>query len=345
MKPTSAEIVRFLRQPEAYPDATARVDVVETHMSFVFLTERRAYKLKKPVRFDGLDFLTTERRRRCCEAELRLNRRLARRVYLGIAALRQDRTGALRLGGTGGRVVDWLVVMRRLPADRMLDAALARPSLERAEVLPVARHLAAFYAHAPSVAVSPRSYRRRLRAGVLRDLRELVRPEFELDRARIAAVAEDLLRFLDAGRALLDARVRAGRIVEGHGDLRPEHLYLGPGPAIIDCLEFSRPLRVLDPADELAFLALECERLGRAEIGPCFLEAYCDATGDEPPRSLLRFHRSYRALRRATLAAWHVTDPDVRDPARWRERARHYLALADPPADQDAVSLTPSAAS
>lgn len=301
-------------------------------MSFVFLTRAHAYKLKKPVRYEELDFRTEERRRRCCEAELRLNRRLARSVYLGLLPVRRTREGALGLGGSG-RTLDWLVVMRRLPSDRMLDTALARPALERAEVLPVARHLAAFYARSRPIEISPRAHRRRLRRGVLRDVRELSRPELGLDASRVAAVGDALLRWLEQHRALLDARVRAGRVVEGHGDLRPEHVCLGPEPAILDCLEFSRPLRAVDPADELAFLGLECERLGRPEVGGWFVDAYRDATRDEPPAELLRFYRSQRALRRATLAAWHLLDPVVLDPARWRERARRYLALVDFPAE------------
>ena len=128
---------------------------------------------------------------------------------------------------------------------------------------------------------------------------------------------------------LFDERVTSGRIVEGHGDLRPEHVCVRPAPAIIDCLEFTKELRVVDPADELAFLSLECERLGDARVGRWFLETYRSVTSDEPPPSLLHFYRVYRALRRATLAAWHLDDPSVADPGRFAARARHYLELVE----------------
>jgi aminoglycoside phosphotransferase family enzyme len=122
--------------------------------------------------------------------------------------------------------------------------------------------------------------------------------------------------------------VDAGCLVEGHGDLRPEHICVGREPAIIDCLEFDRDLRVLDPADELAFLGLECERLDAPWVGQWFLDAYIEVTGDVPPPPLLDFYRSYRALRRARIAANHLDDPHVRDPERFAARARQYLERA-----------------
>jgi aminoglycoside phosphotransferase family enzyme len=124
--------------------------------------------------------------------------------------------------------------------------------------------------------------------------------------------------------------VNAGRIVDGHGDLRPEHIWLDGAPAIIDCVEFDPALRVVDPADELAFLALECERLGAAAVGGWFLDTYTTVTGDRPPPILLAFYRVYRAMRRAVIAARHLDDPSVADPARFLARARRFLEMIEP---------------
>ena len=325
--PTTQETVAFLSEREAYPERPRSVERIETHMSWVFLTERDAYKLKKPVRWDGIDFSTRELRRRDCEAELRLNRRLAADVYRGVVALTVDARGALAIGGSG-EPVDWLVQMRRLPAARMLDASIGSGDVTAAAVRPAALHLARFYASAPAIALSGAEYRARLAEGTQRDEHELRRPEFHLPDARVKALAEAQLEVLERRAALFDQRTLDGRILEGHGDLRPEHICLTEPPAIIDCLEFSLDLRTVDPADELAFLALECERLGAPAVGHWFFDAYRETTGDDPPAALLRFHRIYRALRRAKVAIWHLEDPEVRDPARWRERALHYLELA-----------------
>ena len=320
------ELVAFLRRPEAYPEKPRAVVSIETHMSWVFLTERHAYKLKKPIRFDRLDFSTPELRRRDCEAEVRLNRRLAREVYLGVRALTWT-GGELAIDGAG-EPIDWLVWMMRLPADRMLDERIRSRGLERSEVQPAAFELAKFFAGAPPVAITADDYRAHLEQGVYGDRRELSRPELGLPADRVAELARAQLALLEQRSELFDERVAAGRIIEGHGDLRPEHVCLTVPPAIIDCLEFSRELRIADPADELAFLALECERLGSPAVGRWFLDAYREATGDDPEPELLRFHHDYRALRRAVIAVWHLADPMYRDPEPWLALARRYLELA-----------------
>ena len=325
--PDIAAKVAFLSRPAVYPEAPRSVERVETHMSWVFLTDCFAYKLKKPVRYDSLDFSSLELRRFDCEEEVRLNRRLAGEVYLGTLALTRTSDGALELGGTG-ETLDWLVHMRRLPADRMLDAQIQRGTIEEADVRPAAERLSQFYARAEAETIAPDAYRKLLAEGVRSDLQELGRPEFGLPAERVANLAEAQLAFLEQRAALFDQRVLRGRIVEGHGDLRPEHICLTSDPAIIDCLEFSRELRIVDPADELAFLALECERLGKPVVGRWFLETYTRVTGDEPPEVLMHFHRTYRAMRRAKIAAWHLQDPSVRDQEKWRERARCYVELA-----------------
>jgi aminoglycoside phosphotransferase family enzyme len=322
------EVVAFLRRPQTYPDQPRAVESIETHMSWVFLTERHAYKLKKPIRYDSLDFSTPELRRRDCEEEVRLNRRLARDVYLGVLTLNRNVRGALAIGGAG-EPIDWLVWMRRLPADRMLDARIRCGGIEETEVRPAAFELAKFFAGAPPVAITAAEYLTRLARGVRSDRAELCRPELELPADRIASIADAQLAVLERRVELFAERVRSGRIVEGHGDLRPEHVCLLPQPAIIDCLEFARELRICDPADELAFLALECERLGAPAVGRWFLDVYREVTGDEPPPELLRFHRNYRALRRAVIAVWHLADPMYRDPDPWLALARRYLTLAD----------------
>jgi aminoglycoside phosphotransferase family enzyme len=330
--PPLGEKVAHLCRPEGYPELPARVEAIETHMSWVFLTDRFAYKLKKPVRYDRLDFTTLSLRRFYCEEEVRLNRRLAAAVYVGTLALTQDDSGALSLGGAG-RPVEWLVQMRRLPEPRRLDHILSRRLVEREEVTTVAHRLADFYAHAHHVAVTGADFRARLTEGIREDRRELERPEFGLPTGRVRAAAANLLDFLEKHGACFEARVREGRIVEGHGDLRPEHIYLSAEPAVVDCLEFCRELRELDPLDDLAFLALECELLGQPDVGRWFLEIYERLSGDRLCWPLVRFYRGYRILRRAKIAAWHLEDPAAPDPARFAAKATRYLELAEPAPD------------
>ncbi|MHB1121867.1 MAG: hypothetical protein ACYC0T_03990 [Ramlibacter sp.] len=319
--------VAALRQPAAYPVPPASVEVIETHMSWVFLTPEHVFKLKKPVRSDGLDFGTPERRRFFCEEEVRLNRRLAAPVYLDVQPLRADANGALGLWAEG-EVVDWLVVMRRLPAGRMLDRLLATGAAQAEDMRQLAALLSAFYADLPPVLHDPEAYCERLAREIARHEARLCDPALAFPVADVRPVCAHLRLFLQRRRDLLAERVRGGRIVEGHGDLRPEHIWLGTPPAIIDCLEFSRELRTVDSADEIAFVALECERAGAAGLGRVLLHEFAALSGDAPPAALAAFYQGLRGCVRASIALWHLKEPRYRGSSVWRERAGHYLQLA-----------------
>ena len=326
-----AAAVGFLQRPEAYPEGTRTVTPIETHRSWVFLTDAFAYKLKKPIHHDRLDLNRPDLRQRNCYEEVRLNRRLAPDIYLGVVTLTRAEGGALALEGDG-EPIDWLVQMRRLPADGMLDAILTsgRTIDEEAHIRATARYLATFLLNARVQPISGHAYRDVLATGTQMDLDELLEPRFGLRRGRVEMLGRSQLAFLKTRSEILDRRVDTGRIIDGHGDLRPEHVCVRPTPAFIDCLEFDRELRVLDPADEIAFLSLECERLGQPLVGRWFGDAYREVTGDTPPSLLVRFYRVYRALRRAKIAVWHLDDPSVRDVDRFQATARRYLELVEP---------------
>lgn len=318
----------FLKRATSYPEATSRVDAIETHMSWVFLTDTHAYKLKKPVRYDYLDFSTIDARRLDSEMEVRLNRRLAADVYLGILPLVCDATSALQLGGAG-ETLDWLVRMRRLPADRMLDHVVRNGTVKQMEIVELARLLARFYAALPAERIAPEAYRQSLAGRIEDNLRTFVSPEFGLPHNPPTALAHFQLDFLQRHAGLFDQRVQAGRIVEGHGDLRPEHVCLLAEPVVIDCLEFNRAFRILDPADELGYLALECERLRAPQVSGWLLESYAQASCDDVPPALLHFYQSCRAALRAKLALWHLRDDARHPPDKWLATAREYLELAE----------------
>jgi aminoglycoside phosphotransferase family enzyme len=311
--------------PAAYPDRPSRVEVVETHMSWVFLTETRAYKVKKPVRYAFLDYRTLEARRWACGEELRLNRRLAPHVYLGVLPLGAS-GGRLRVGGEGA-AVDWIVQMRRLPADRMLDQKILDRSLRAGEPRAAAALLARFFLAATPVPTAPGDYRRAIERELIGTRHELVDPRAGLMVEAVEEAVDAALGLLRRDPEVVGERAAAGRIVEGHGDLRPEHVALGPVPAVIDCLEFDRQLRLLDPADELAFLALECERLGAPWVGELVRSEYRRLTGDAPSERLGSLYSVLRALVRAKLAIWHTREPPG-DTARWTARAMRYVMLA-----------------
>ena len=320
--------VAFLRRPDSYPEHPKSVEAIETHMSWVFLTDRHAYKLKKPVRYAFLDFSTLDARRHDCQEEVRLNRRLAGDVYLGTVPLMRHPGGALSLVGSG-TIEDWLVKMRRLPRDRMLDQVLRTGPVEDAEIEPVAKILAAFYRSSEPIEITAAAYRDRFRSDIQANLDSLCEPRFGLRADLVARASEAQLRLVEKRPELLDQRVDRGRIIEAHGDLRPEHICLCAPPVIIDCLEFNRAFRILDPVDELCFLAMECELLGAPVVGRRAFEVYRAVTGDDPAPALIAFYKCYRACLRAKLAVWHIADPETNHPTKWTARAHDYLNLAN----------------
>lgn len=327
------EKVRFLRHPAHYPHRPDSVEPIETHMSWVFLAGSFVYKFKKPVRYGPIDFSTLEKRHRVCSDELRLNRRFAPETYRGLVPLRREETAGLSIDGPG-EVAEWMVLMRRLPERYFLDRMMAAGDVEESDLERAALSLARFYRNASPWEGTPGEYVNLLRTQLrtnrraLREARDTLAPE------RAEPVVAALDRALGDRKNFLRKRARRRRIVEGHGDLRPQHVCLRPRPVFFDCLEFDRSLRLLDPVDEIAYLAMECEYRGTPRVGEIFYETYAEVTGDEVDPDLAAFYKAHRALVRARLALRHRTVPGGGSRKEWGERAATYVSLAGTYAEQ-----------
>jgi aminoglycoside phosphotransferase family enzyme/predicted kinase len=321
-----------MKEPSSYPEHPSSVELIETHISWVFLTDAYAYKLKKPVRFEFVDFSTVELRHGACQAELRLNRRLAPDVYIDVLPITQDPSGFFKLNGRG-QVVDWVVKMRRLPAHTALDVLLRENRLAPDGAAAIATHLTDFYASLLPKSLSPEDYHqaldRHIRANGVTLLESL-----PAERPRLRRLLSSQLRFLNVQSELIAKRVTTGRIVDGHGDLRPEHIFLDGHPAVIDCIEFSDELRTVDMADELSFLAMECRRLGDGRVGETVLAQYERVSKDEVPEPLLAFYGGYRAFVRAKVALLRDQQLEAKVSPAATGLIRQYFDLADSYADK-----------
>jgi aminoglycoside phosphotransferase family enzyme/predicted kinase len=323
----AADVVRLLGSPQAFGRQSQRVEQIETHISWVFLTDRFAYKLKKPVRFEFLDFSTPERRRMACEQEVKLNRRLAPNVYLGVEPITLDGDRLALCGG--GRAIDWVVKMRRLPEDRALDRLIAAGAVSDRQIDELAEKLAAFYLRLPPINLTSDEYRAHLQQHVDANRAELLDPVHALPAPIVERVHAAQWRLLRLAPEMFGARVADGRIVDGHGDLRPEHVYLAPAPIVIDCIEFNAEFRQIDVADELAFLGMECEMLHAPWIGGRVVDAYRASSGDRFPAELLDFYKTYRACVRAKVLVLRAEQLTSEKRAESMAAARRYLELAD----------------
>jgi uncharacterized protein len=324
----TADMLRQLLRLDAYPETTATVERLETHISWVFLTDRFVYKLKKPVRYDFLDFSTLALRRHACQMEQELNQRLAPKVYSGVVPITRDPQGRVAIQGPG-EVVEWAVRMRRLPAAAALDVRLREGRLAKHELRRIADFLCHFYNRQPPVQMLTDEYHQAVLAHVRANRAELLREEHGLDPNRVLRIHTAQLLFLHLQAEILESRVCDGRIVEGHGDLRPEHVYLTPTPVVIDCIEFNSEFRQLDVLDELSFLAMECDRLGAPGVGRQLIDYYRETAQDQAPESLVAYYKSYRAAVRAKVNMLRASQLSGTEKQQAREEAEQYLALAD----------------
>ncbi len=303
----------------------------ETHISWVFLSEQRALKVKKPVNFGFLDFSDLESRRRACEAELRLNRRLAGDVYQRVVPITRDQQGMHCVAGTGS-VVDWAVEMRRLNdedrlTERILSGRVATPTFDT-----LARHLARFHAAAERSAHIDRF-------GHVDQVRENVLENFAQAHASLASCVSEAqqreveawqLAFLSAHADRFRERVLGGHIRDGHGDLRVEHVYIDAAgqPTIIDCIEFNERFRYADVCSDIAFLSMDLAFHGRTEDKERFLASYATESGDHDLYGLIDFYESYRAYVRAKVNTFSLAQAAPGERSHIAEQARRYFLLA-----------------
>jgi aminoglycoside phosphotransferase family enzyme/predicted kinase len=327
-----AALIAAWSRPGAFPAPAGAVEVHQTHISVVFLAGDFAYKVKKPVRLGFLDFSTLQARRHFCAEEVRLNRRLAPDVYLGVVPVTE--TGFER----EGPVIDWAVKMRRLPADATLESRLERDEVTLVHLEALARKLAAFHAAAasgPEVAAFGRL------ATVAGNAREnFAQSAAQVGRTVRAAVYERLVQLTEEHLArlgpLIETRADGGVPRDTHGDLRLDHVYLFPerpppdDVTVIDCIEFADRFRCADPVADMAFLVMDLIAHDRRDLARTFADAYFQAAGDAEGRALLPFYTAYRALVRAKVEGIALGEAEVPagDKLRVRRRAQAHWLLA-----------------
>jgi aminoglycoside phosphotransferase family enzyme/predicted kinase len=322
-----------MREPQFYPNRAAEVEVFETLLSTVFVAGDRAYKVKREVTLPFLDYGTLERRREFCQEEVRLNRRLAPDAYLGVKAI-VPRGDSFALAELGDRsAIEYAVEMRRLPLERGLHRLIASGRASTEMIDRIARRMARFHEEAtpaPSGHGGPAAVKEEMDENleaVLAEVGSTVAPQV------FAGVERFYNSFVLANRELLEHRAQRGRVREGHGDLRAEHILLeddGRVVTIYDCVEFSKRLRYIDVASDLAFLYMDLERLGVPTLARALGQAYAEQSGDPDVPGLLPYFGCYRAfvrLKLACIALGRTPAGDLGRPALLTE-ADHLTSLA-----------------
>ncbi len=324
-------ILESLRNPSAYPVQTRTVELIQTHISWLFLTDAHVFKLKKPVNFGFLDFSTLDLRRFYCYEELRLNRRLCPDVYEQVVALRETDTGAAFVGT--GKILEYAVMMKRLPADRMLDRLVDEGRISVEEMQIIALEICKFHTHAATSAhIST--------FGSLDQITFNWRENFEqtaplrtstLPSDTYATIRSYVDSFTDSHRSLFTERIENGYIRECDGDIHLGNICLVDRTAyIFDCIEFNERFRYSDTAADIAFLLMDLDFHRRHDLADATLSAYISASGDADIVKLINFYKIYRAFVRGKVESLQIQDSGIplEKRAAAEKRAVRYFRLA-----------------
>lgn len=330
-------LIQALLKPSAYPHPVDRIELRQTHISYVLLTGENVYKIKKPVNFGFLDFSTLGKRRFYCGREVAFNSPLCSDTYLGVVPIRQS-DGQFSFGGAG-RTVEYAVHMRRLPEDRMMHNLLARDEATHPMVEAVAKKLAAFHA---SAEVSPRLARYGAWAIRYNTTENIAQWTPYIGRTLSESQDRIMRAFVHAFYArkadILQRRIAELRIHRVHADLRSDSIVIGrakvrPGPqdiCIFDCVEFSRRLSILDVARDVGFLKMDLDYRGRRDLADAFVRHYEEVSRDRDLHEILDFYAFYSACVRGKVEAFLLDQSEVpaTEKRRARDASRRYFALA-----------------
>lgn len=344
-----SDLIAALSSPEAYAfPVTGEIEVLQTHISMLFFVNDRVFKVKKTVDMGFLDYSTLDRRRHFCEEEVRLNRRLAAQIYIGVSPIVRDADGVIRVSAAGHEegvreVIDYAVEMRRLPEDRMLDHLLAAQQADERTIDLILDTVIPFHdtcERGPAVAAygEPSEVHAQMRENLDRlkmfasdDPLGEGDPPRTLSTLQWTHLRQWVERFVTANQSLLAARRDGGFIRELHGDMHAGNICMcEDGITIYDCIEYTPRYRCRDVACEMAYLAMDLDLRGRADLANLLINRYAERTGDPALRDLDTFYRVSMAIVRALVESIRAAESEVEPAERAHsfEAAARYVSLA-----------------
>jgi aminoglycoside phosphotransferase family enzyme len=324
------QVVKALMTPEAYDDATGKIELIQTHISYVFLTQKLVYKVKKAVNLGFLDFTTLEKRRFYCEKEVGLNRRLCKDMYLEVVPINKS-NGVIKVKGEG-ETVEYAVKMKRMPQDKMMNTLLDKKQIDKKIIDRIAKIIAGFHSKAETNAQTSKFGSLATIKGNWNENYEQTR-EF-VDRTILPEDFNFILKKIDAfieqNKALFEKRMADGRVKDCHGDIHSGNIFVTNGIYIFDAIEFNERFRYSDIASDIAFLAMDLDYKERIDLSTFLVEKYVQYSGDRELLRLLPFYKCYRAYVRGKVVSFKLKDPNVsnRDKKAAEHEAEAYFRLA-----------------
>jgi len=330
-------IIEALKKPAAYDEEVSRIRILQTHISYIFLTGHYAYKVKKPVNLGFLDFTTLEKRRFYCEEELRLNRRLCGEMYIDVLPITLS-GDSVRINGSG-EIVEYTVKMKEFPQEALMSEMLKRNEVSMNIMNEIAGILSDFHNKAET-SREIESY------GSLSMVKFNWDENFEqtrefigrtISRENYMVIHRAVQRFLKDKRDLFELRRRKGRIRECHGDLHSGNIFIADRIYIYDAIEFNKRFRCCDVASDIAFLTMDLEFLGKKNLSDGFLKRYVEYSGEGKDfLEVLPFYKCYRAYVRGKVTSFKLNDPNITEEEKKESEkiAEKYFKLSRKYAEQ-----------
>jgi aminoglycoside phosphotransferase family enzyme len=323
------QVAEALMKPEAYEEDPGNIEVIQTHISFVFLTRNYVYKVKKAINLGFLDFTTLEKRRFFCEKELELNRRLCRDMYLDVVPI--NKSEAIKIKGKG-KTVEYAVKMKRMPQERMMSKLLENNNVNNRFVDRIAKIIAEFHSNATtnkrisefgSLAIIETNWKENFDQTEEYIGKTISKKDFDLIHKRVK-------EFIKRNESLFEKRKAEGRVRDCHGDIHSGNIFVTNGIYIFDAIEFNERFRYSDVAADVAFLAMDLDFRDRLDLSNSFVGKYIEYSGDHDLTKLLPFYECYRAYVRGKVVSFKRKDPNLgsADKNAATEEAKKYFKLS-----------------
>ena len=325
------EIVEALMNPDAYLEETGQIDLKQTHISFIFMTENFVYKVKKAVNFGFLDFSSLEKRRIFCEKELELNKRLCGDMYLEVVPVTKSDVGTIKMDGDGD-IIEYAVKMRRIPEEKIMTHLLEEGKVDENLVDRIAELIAEFHLRA-------KTNNRIRKFGSLFMIKKNWKENFEqtkelageiISQECYELIQERVENFMVKNASFFEKRVLDDRVRECHGDIHAGNIFVADRIYIFDAIEFNERFRYCDVASEIAFLAMDLDYKNRGDLARLFVEKYIQYSGDWELEKILPFYKCYRAYVRGKVTSFKINDLNVdrKDKIAAKKEAQAYFDLA-----------------
>jgi uncharacterized protein len=326
---TKNPLVDSMLNPRTYPEETSKIDLIQTHISFVFLTEKYVYKVKKPVNFGFLDFSTLDKRKLYCEKELQLNRRLCPDIYLEVVPINKAKT--LKIRGEG-ETVEYALKMKRLPQECIMTTLLQEGKVDKKAIDELASKVAKFHSEAQTndeitniggIKAVKFNWDENFAQTTKYQGQTLSKADFELMQNKIN-------KFMTTNKALFEARMADKRVRDCHGDLHSGNIFITPKICIFDAIEFNDRFRYSDTAADIAFLSMDLDYQNRSDLADYFIAQYQKYSKDPQLKTLLPFYKCYRAYVRGKVISFRLDDANINaeEKAAAIKEAKAYFQLA-----------------